>query len=96
MVFLFIYFLYNCVAIYHLHCNESCIIVFYFRYTDTFSKPVSGSDESQQLSWFQVFSLSTYKPYFDIDTIDVLDRIKDSLYPFNGAFKEKTSSNPDL
>ncbi|QCE07353.1 timeless [Vigna unguiculata] len=63
---------------------------------DTFSKPVSGSDESQQLSWFQVFSLSTYKPYFDIDTIDVLDRIKDSLYPFNGAFKEKTSSNPDL
>ncbi|WVY98924.1 hypothetical protein V8G54_031075 [Vigna mungo] len=63
---------------------------------DTFSKPVSSSNESQQSGWFQAFSLSTYKPYFDIDTIDVLDRIKDSLYPFNGAFKEKTASNPDL
>ncbi|KAG2402311.1 uncharacterized protein HKW66_Vig0235070 [Vigna angularis] len=63
---------------------------------DTFSKTVSSSDESQQSGWFQAFSLSTYKPYFDIDTIDVLDRIKDSLYPFNGAFKEKTASNPDL
>ncbi|ESW16729.1 hypothetical protein PHAVU_007G180400 [Phaseolus vulgaris] len=63
---------------------------------DTFSKPVSGSDESQQSGWFQAFSLATYKPYFDIDTIDVLERIKDSLYPFNGAFNEKTASNPDL
>jgi len=65
-------------------------------YTDTFSKPASGSDESQQGGWFQAFSLATYKPYFDIDTVDVLERIKDSLYPFNGAFNEKTASNPDL
>ncbi|KAH1138403.1 hypothetical protein GLYMA_10G154800v4 [Glycine max] len=64
---------------------------------DTFSKPVSGSDEPQQQSgWFKAFSLASYKPYFDVDTIDVLDRIKDSLYPFNGTFNEKTASHPDL
>ncbi|CAJ1976144.1 unnamed protein product [Sphenostylis stenocarpa] len=63
---------------------------------DTFSKVVSGSDESQQRGWFQAFSLSTYKPYFDINTEDVIDRIKDSLYPLNGTFNEKTASSPDL
>ncbi|RDX82589.1 Protein YIPF1-like protein, partial [Mucuna pruriens] len=64
---------------------------------DTFSKPGSGgSDEPQQSGWFRAFQLASYKPYFDVDTIDVLDRIKDSLYPFNGTFNEKTASNPDL
>nr|KYP74341.1 Protein YIPF1 isogeny [Cajanus cajan] len=63
---------------------------------DTFSRPESVSDEAQQSGWFRAFSLATYKPYFDIDTIEVLERIKDSLYPFNGTFNEKTASNPDL
>ena len=63
---------------------------------DTFSKPISGSDERQQGGWFQTFTIAAYKPYFDVDTTDVLERIKDSLFPFRGTFTEKTANNPDL
>ncbi|XP_034909343.1 uncharacterized protein [Populus alba] len=63
---------------------------------DTFSKPISGSDEPQQGGWFQTFTIAAYKPYFDVDTTDVLERIKDSLFPFRGTFTEKTANNPDL
>ncbi|XP_074334640.1 uncharacterized protein LOC141672047 isoform X2 [Apium graveolens] len=63
----------------------------------SFSKPVSGSSgESQSSDWFRVFTVGAYKPYFDVDTSDVLDRIKDSLLPFDGSFYEKTSDRPDL
>lgn len=64
--------------------------------TDTFSKPVSGSDEPQQSGWFRAFTIAAYSPYFDVDTSDVLERIKDSLFPFRGTFSEKTADNPDL
>jgi len=63
---------------------------------DTFSKPISGSDEPQQGGWFRTFTIAAYKPYFDVDTTDVLERIKDSLFPFRGTFTEKTANNPDL
>ncbi|XP_044499268.1 protein YIPF1 homolog [Mangifera indica] len=67
---------------------------------DTFSKSGSGagsgSDESQPSGWLRPFLIATYKPYFDIDTADVLDRIKDSLFPFRDNFNEKTAANPDL
>ncbi|KAI9084844.1 hypothetical protein K1719_033250 [Acacia pycnantha] len=63
---------------------------------DTFSKPVSGSEEAQQSSWFRTFTIAAYKPYFDVDTVDVLERIKESLFPFRGTFTEKTASSPDL
>ncbi|XP_072959231.1 uncharacterized protein [Typha angustifolia] len=64
---------------------------------DTFSKLAGGSsEESQPGGWFQMFSVSAYKPYFDVDTSDVLERIKDSLFPFRGSFNEKTSDKPDL
>ncbi|XP_021622047.1 protein YIPF1 homolog isoform X2 [Manihot esculenta] len=63
---------------------------------DTFSKPVSGTDEPQQSGWMRTFTIAAYKPYFDVDTIDVLERIKDSLFPFRGTFTEKTAGNPDL
>ncbi|XAR49114.1 hypothetical protein NMG60_11032184 [Bertholletia excelsa] len=63
---------------------------------DTFSKPASGSDEPQSSGWFQAFSIAYYRPYFDVDTSDVLERIKDSLIPFKGSFSEKNASNPDL
>ncbi|TQE05092.1 hypothetical protein C1H46_009244 [Malus baccata] len=63
---------------------------------DTFSKPVSGSDEPQQGGWLRIFSVASYKQYFDVDTSDVLERIKDSLLPFSGTFNEKTSNSPDL
>ncbi|KAK6915564.1 Yip1 domain [Dillenia turbinata] len=63
---------------------------------DTFSKPINGSEEPQQSGWFQTFTLAAYKPYFDVDTSDVLERIRDSLFPFRGTFSEKTAINPDL
>ncbi|KAM7272487.1 hypothetical protein ACFE04_027150 [Oxalis oulophora] len=66
---------------------------------DTFSKSGSRSayDETPQPSgWLRKFTIATYQPYFDVDTIDVLERIKDSLFPFRGTFTEKTSTNPDL
>ncbi|KAJ0763748.1 putative Yip1 domain, protein Yip5/YIPF1/YIPF2 [Helianthus annuus] len=63
----------------------------------TFSKPASGSPESPSSGgWFKIFTVAAYRPYFDVDTSDVLERIKDSLLPFNGSFNEKTASNPDL
>ncbi|XP_068660062.1 uncharacterized protein [Aristolochia californica] len=64
---------------------------------DTFSKPVGGSsDEAQSTGWFKTFTIGAYKPYFDVDTSDVLERIKESLFPFKGTFSEKTADNPDL
>ena len=63
---------------------------------DTFSKPGSGSDESPPSGWFRSFTVAAYKPYFDVDISDVLERIKDSLFPFNGSFSEKTASHPYL
>ncbi|CBI36763.3 hypothetical protein VitviT2T_021038 [Vitis vinifera] len=63
---------------------------------ETFSKPVPGSDESPPSGWLRSFTVAAYKPYFDVDTSDVLERIKDSLFPFNGSFSEKVASNPDL
>ncbi|XP_047958157.1 protein YIPF1 homolog [Salvia hispanica] len=63
---------------------------------DSFGKPAAGSDEPQQSGWFRSFTIAAYKPYFDVDTADVLERIKDSLFPFNGSFSEKTANNPDL
>ncbi|KAI3747990.1 hypothetical protein L6452_10787 [Arctium lappa] len=63
---------------------------------DTFSKPASGSSEQPSASWLKVFTIAAYQPYFDVDTSDILERIKDSLLPFRGTFNEKTASNPDL
>ncbi|KAL5723161.1 hypothetical protein ACHQM5_006586 [Ranunculus cassubicifolius] len=72
---------------------------------DSFSKPGGGSgggnsgggnDEPQSGGWTRKFTAAAYKPYFNVDTSDVLDRIKDSLIPFRGSFSEKTADNPDL
>ncbi|KAK8589295.1 hypothetical protein V6N13_088144 [Hibiscus sabdariffa] len=67
---------------------------------DSFSRPAGGtprgSDESQGGGWLHKFTVAAYKPYFDVDTSDVLDRLKESLYPFRGTFTEKTATNPDL
>ncbi|KAJ4744842.1 Protein YIPF [Rhynchospora pubera] len=68
---------------------------------DTFSRPGKGakgsSDESGQATgWFSMFSVAAYKPYFDVDTSDVVERIRDSLFPFKDSFNEKTTDNPDL
>ncbi|RWW66663.1 hypothetical protein BHE74_00025944 [Ensete ventricosum] len=55
-----------------------------------------GSTESQPTGWMQSLTVGAYKPYFDVDTSDVLERIRDSLFPFRGNFTEKTADNPDL
>lgn len=65
-------------------------------YAVTFSKSRLGSDESQQGGWFQMFSVASYMPYFDVDTSDVVERIRESLFPFKGTFNEKIAGNPDL
>lgn len=62
----------------------------------TFSKTANGSDDDQQGGWFRTFSIAAYKPYFDVDTSDVIERIIDSLFPFRGSFNEKTADRPDL
>ncbi|KAI4343224.1 hypothetical protein MLD38_027752 [Melastoma candidum] len=63
---------------------------------DTFSKSGLGSDDPQPSGWFSMFNVASYKPYFDVDTTDVIERIKESLFPFRGSFNEKTANNPDL
>ncbi|KAG0492945.1 hypothetical protein HPP92_006015 [Vanilla planifolia] len=64
---------------------------------DTFSKPAIGnSNESQQSGWMRTFTVASYKAYFDVDTSDVLERIRESLIPFKTSFTELTANNPDL
>ncbi|XP_021749323.1 protein YIPF1 homolog [Chenopodium quinoa] len=63
---------------------------------DTFSKPGGGSDAPQSSGWFGIFSIAAYQPYFDVDTSDVLERIKESLFPWKGNFTELISNSPDL
>lgn len=65
---------------------------------DTFSKPAPGSssDGPQTGGWMTRLTVGAYKPYFDVDTSDVLERIRDSLFPFKANFTEKTANNPDL
>lgn len=67
-------------------------------FSDTFSRPGGSSspDDSQNNGWFRMFTVEAYKPYFDVDTSDVLERIRESLFPFKGSFQEKTAENPDL
>jgi hypothetical protein len=43
-----------------------------------------------------MFSVAAYKPYFDVDTSDVVERIWESVFPFRGTFTDKTSEKPDL
>ncbi|KAG0585986.1 hypothetical protein M758_2G053700 [Ceratodon purpureus] len=68
---------------------------------DSFSKPGSGSQAGLGGSpapsgWQSYFSVVSYRPYFNVDTSEVVERIRDSLFPFKGDFVEKTSHNPDM
>ncbi|XP_076936038.1 uncharacterized protein LOC143602977 [Bidens hawaiensis] len=62
----------------------------------TFTSPKSGSSEQTTANWVKAFTVTAYQPYFDVDTSDILERIKDSLFPFKGDFNEKTAGSPDL
>ncbi|MCD7453739.1 hypothetical protein HAX54_021971 [Datura stramonium] len=44
--------------------------------------------EPQQSCWFR-FTIAAYQPYFDVDTSDVLERIKDSLFPFKDPSRRR-------
>ncbi|KAL7613312.1 hypothetical protein Lser_V15G07623 [Lactuca serriola] len=72
-----------------------------------FSKPISGSSDQQKQQqqqqqaaappgWLKIFTVAAYQPYFDVDTSDILARIKDSFFPFKGTFSQKTATTPDL
>lgn len=64
---------------------------------DTLAKQDNGNSEyTQQLGWMQKFTVDAYKLYFDVDTSDVLERIRESLLPFKSSFMEMTANNPDL
>jgi hypothetical protein len=72
----------------------SCLIVCH---AVTFSSNVGGGGGGAgQSGWFRMFSVAAYKPYFDVDTSDVVERIWESVFPFGSTFTEKTSENPDL
>ncbi|CAI5971914.1 unnamed protein product, partial [Closterium sp. NIES-64] len=44
-----------------------------------------------------VFSVAFYRPFFDVDTADVAERVRDALMPFpRSSFLEKTALNPDI
>ncbi|KAK9158399.1 hypothetical protein Scep_004973 [Stephania cephalantha] len=63
---------------------------------DSFSKTADEPQAGGVGGWMGLFKVANYRPYFDVDTTDVLERIKESLIPFKGSFSEKTASNPDL
>ncbi|KAI5064413.1 hypothetical protein GOP47_0021083 [Adiantum capillus-veneris] len=64
---------------------------------DSFSKPASGFiQEGESRGWQGFFTISRFSPYFNVDTSDVLERIRDSLLPYKGDFVEKVGHNPDI
>merc|ERR1719248_52953 len=55
---------------------------------------MGGGENSGNASFW---SITYYQPLFDVDTLQVLNRIKGSLLPRpKGAFFELISANPDL
>lgn len=47
-------------------------------------------------NWAGFFSISSYTPYFNVDSDVVVDRLINSLYPLRGDFFSKIDANPDL
>eukprot|EP00249_Psilotum_nudum_P014755 c24985_g1_i2 orf=366-1202(-) len=43
-----------------------------------------------------LFSVASYRQYFNVDTADVVQRIYDSCVPHRGDFVNKTCHNPDM
>ena len=44
----------------------------------------------------RLLRISTYQPYFNVDTREVSDRIMQSSFVNRGDFMQLTSHNPDL
>ena len=56
---------------------------------------VDAGDEQTAGSWKGFFSISSYQPYFNVDTDTVLDRLISSMYPMHD-FHRKIDVNPDM
>lgn len=48
------------------------------------------------LSCLPCFSIESYQKYFDVDTVDVLERLKRAVMPWKNDFFETVDANPDL
>mmetsp|Transcript_15455 Transcript_15455/g.31165 ORF Transcript_15455/g.31165 Transcript_15455/m.31165 type:complete len:278 (+) Transcript_15455:71-904(+) len=57
--------------------------------------PGQDGGQSAQRSW-NPFSLATYQYYFDVDTIDVIDRLKKSMSVSSDVFFENSEMRPDM
>jgi hypothetical protein len=61
------------------------------------SAVVVPSDQPSFISKIEeYFWISTYKPYFDVDSTDVIARLKLAVVPFNSQFNEITEQRPDM
>ncbi|KAJ3668924.1 hypothetical protein LUZ60_010874 [Juncus effusus] len=64
--------------------------------------PPPGSGNPPELSdksgtdWKGFFTVSSYSPFFNVDSDIVLDRLISSIDPRNNSFFRKIDSNPDL
>ncbi|CAI7795751.1 unnamed protein product [Closterium sp. NIES-53] len=70
------------------------------RGSDTFSSTAGGGGSSlppPPVGIWGVFTVAFYRPFFDVDTADVVERVRDALMPFpRSSFLEKTALNPDI
>ncbi|KAJ4840985.1 hypothetical protein Tsubulata_026508 [Turnera subulata] len=55
-----------------------------------------GFEQQSPNGWNGVFSISSYAPYFNVDTDIVANRLMSSFYPIGGDFFSKIDANPDL
>jgi len=63
---------------------------------DASSTPILQSELSPEAQNFKFYHLSYYRPYFDVDTKDVLFRIGKTLVPLGNNFFETINPTPDL
>eukprot|EP01018_Ginkgo_biloba_P034531 Gb_39698 [translate_table: standard] len=65
---------------------------------DLFAQRGAGGEgtEQPQSQWKGFFSIASYRPYFNVDTFHVGERIMGSLHPHEADFFEKIRYNPDL
>ncbi|XP_057475548.1 uncharacterized protein LOC130763625 isoform X1 [Actinidia eriantha] len=62
----------------------------------TLGSSSEGVEQQSTNNWKGVFNITSYTQYFNVDTDDVLNRLRSSLYPINGDFFSKIEANPDL
>ncbi|XP_020101357.1 protein YIPF1 homolog isoform X2 [Ananas comosus] len=62
-----------------------------------YQAPGSPADGNAQTAtdWKGFFSISSYSPYFNVDTDVVVDRLVSSVYPMDNFYR-KIDGNPDL